>query len=48
MIVKKAIRQSANDMDGDVTPGTPEYNELMHNVEAQVQSVLEEMGEIDY
>ena len=40
-IVKKAIRQSLKEADGDLQPGTPEYSDLMQNIEGQVQRVLE-------
>ena len=40
-IVKKAVRQSLEDADGDLRPGTPEYADLMQNIEGQVQRVLE-------
>jgi hypothetical protein len=47
MVVKKAIRESAEHHDGDVRPGTEAYADLMQNVEHQVQAVLEECGEIE-
>lgn len=47
MVVKKAIRESVEHKDSPVSPGTPQYADLMQNVEGQVQTVLEEMGEIE-
>lgn len=48
MIVKAAIREFAEDRDDHVRPGTGAYDDLMANVEGQVQTVLEDMGEIEY
>lgn len=48
MVVKRAIKEHAADLDGRIRPGTPAYDDLMQNVEHQVQSVLEEAGEINY
>lgn len=48
LIVKKAIREWAENHDAPVRPGTAEYADLMQNVENQVQAVLEEEGEIEY
>lgn len=48
MVVKSAIKEHAEEVDGDLQPGSPEYRDLMHNVEAQVQTVLEEEGYIEY
>lgn len=45
-IVFKAIREAERDADGELRPGTAEYNDLMANIEGQVQRVLEdERGE---
>jgi hypothetical protein len=45
-IVIKAIREAEKRADGELRPGTSEYNDLMANVEGQVQRVLEdERGE---
>lgn len=45
-IVFKAIREAEQNADGELRPGTPEYNNLMANIEGQVQRVLEdERGE---
>lgn len=48
MIVKSAIEDYVNRQDNPVVPGTPEYADLMQNVENQVQSVLKDMGEVKY
>ena len=40
-IVKKAVRQELEEADGDLRPGTPEYADLMQNIEGQVQRVIE-------
>ena len=40
-IVKKAVRESLEQSETDLRPGTPEYNDLMANIEGQVQRVLE-------
>jgi len=42
MIVKKRIKEAYERADGELRPGTPEYNDLMHNVCSQVQTVLED------
>lgn len=48
MIVKSAIKDYIEQTEGDFRPGTPEYDDLMQNVENQVQAILEEEGEIEY
>jgi hypothetical protein len=40
MVVKKAIREYAENHDEDIRPGTPKYADLMNTVEGQVQEVL--------
>lgn len=41
-IVMKTVREFYEEADGGVRPGTPEYADLMQNVEYQVQAVLRE------
>jgi len=48
MVVKKAIREHVQNTDSKIRPGSPAYADLMSNVEEQVQSVLKDMGEIEY
>ena len=48
MVVKSAIKASIKNVDDNVRPGTPEYDDLMQNIENQVQSVLKEEREINY
>lgn len=47
LIVKKRIREMAESAD-DLSPNSPEYQDIMANVEGQVQKVLEEEGHIKY
>lgn len=45
-IVMERIREAEQRADGQLRPGTPEYSDLMANIEGQVQRVLEdERGE---
>lgn len=47
LVVKAAVREWVEATDDPVRPGTGEYADLMTNVEGQVQTVLEELGEIE-
>lgn len=47
MVVKAAIHEYA-EQNGPIEPGTPEYSDLMQNVENQVQASLQEIGEYKY
>jgi len=42
MVVKKRIKEAYEQADGELRPGTPEYRDLMHNVDSQVRTVLED------
>lgn len=44
-IVFERVREAERRCDGELRPGTPEYNDLMANIEGQVQRVLEDERE---
>jgi len=39
------IREEERNADGELRPGTPEYNDLMGNIEGQAQRVLKDERE---
>jgi hypothetical protein len=48
MVVKSAIKDAVSGRHDDIEPGSSAYHDLMANVEAQVQTVLEDEGVIEY
>lgn len=47
-VIKKRVRAMADAADGPIEPGSPEYRDIMQNIENDVQLVLEEEGYLEY